>query len=64
MVQVYTLLQSHPHWAAVQAIYHRLSSHGYKAFLVGGCVRDALLGIEAHDLDIATDATQIGRAHV
>ena len=51
------LLHSHPHWGAVQAIYHRLFAHGYKAFLAGGCVRDALLGIPANDLDIATDAT-------
>lgn len=50
------LLQSHPQWSSVQAIYHRLQAHGYKAFLAGGCVRDALLGRPAHDLDIATDA--------
>lgn len=29
---------------------------GYKAYLVGGCVRDLLLGAEPHDFDIATDA--------
>lgn len=57
MNQVLTLLQSHPQWAAVQTIYHRLVDHGYRAFLAGGCVRDALLNIEANDLDIATDAT-------
>lgn len=51
------LLESHPHWPAVKAIYHKLDSHGYKAFLAGGCVRDALLGIPANDLDVATDAT-------
>ena len=57
MDQVRQLLQSHPHWPAVETIYHKLTAHGYKAFLAGGCVRDALLGIAAHDLDIATDAT-------
>ncbi|WP_374028717.1 CCA tRNA nucleotidyltransferase [Bdellovibrio bacteriovorus] len=57
MSQVQKLLESHPHWAAVEAIYHRLQAHGYKAFLAGGCVRDALLGIQANDLDLATDAT-------
>lgn len=57
MKQIHELLHSHPHWAAVQAIYHRLSAAGYKAFLAGGCVRDALLGLEANDLDIATSAT-------
>lgn len=35
----------------------RLQSAGYKAFLVGGCVRDMLLGIEPKDFDVATDAT-------
>ncbi len=57
MDQVRTILQSHPHWPAVEAIYHKLASKGYKAFLAGGCVRDALLGFKANDLDIATDAT-------
>lgn len=51
------LLHSHSQWPAVEAIYHRLQSRGYKAFLAGGCVRDALLGIVANDLDVATDAT-------
>lgn len=50
------LLHSHPHWSAVESIYHTLQAHGYKAFLAGGCVRDALLGIQANDLDVATDA--------
>ncbi|XGC82350.1 CCA tRNA nucleotidyltransferase [Bdellovibrio bacteriovorus] len=57
MSKVQELLESHPHWPAVKAIYHKLDSHGYKAFLAGGCVRDALLGIPANDLDVATDAT-------
>lgn len=30
---------------------------GYAAFLVGGCVRDAILGRPVHDWDIATSAT-------
>ncbi|WP_157865673.1 CCA tRNA nucleotidyltransferase [Bdellovibrio bacteriovorus] len=57
MNQVQSLLQSHPHWPAVESIYHRLQAHGYMAFLAGGCVRDALLGVQAHDLDLATNAT-------
>ncbi|WP_148278947.1 CCA tRNA nucleotidyltransferase [Bdellovibrio bacteriovorus] len=52
-----SLIESHPHWPAVESIYHKLQAHGYKAFLAGGCVRDALLGITANDLDLATDAT-------
>ncbi len=30
---------------------------GFEAVFAGGCVRDALLGLEAHDFDIATSAT-------
>jgi len=32
------------------------TSAGHELFLVGGCVRDALLGRTTHDLDLATDA--------
>ncbi len=35
----------------------RLMRHGYKAYLVGGSVRDLLLGKKPKDFDIATDAT-------
>ena len=34
-----------------------LQSHGYAAFIVGGAVRDLLLGGRPKDFDIATDAT-------
>ena len=34
----------------------RLRSSGHQAFLVGGCVRDLLLGAKPKDFDIATDA--------
>lgn len=34
-----------------------LERGGYEAWFVGGCVRDALIGREIHDVDIATDAT-------
>ncbi len=57
MSQVQDHLKSHPHWQAVESIYHTLESRGYKAFLAGGCVRDALMGNQANDLDVATDAT-------
>src|SRR5277367_6820636 len=33
-----------------------LREHGFQAWLVGGCVRDLLLGREPKDYDIATDA--------
>ncbi|MGZ3254741.1 MAG: polynucleotide adenylyltransferase PcnB, partial [Burkholderiaceae bacterium] len=34
-----------------------LQEAGFKAFLVGGAVRDLLLGIKPKDFDIATNAT-------
>ncbi len=34
----------------------RLREHGYRAYLVGGCVRDLLLGRPPRDFDVATDA--------
>jgi tRNA nucleotidyltransferase (CCA-adding enzyme) len=34
----------------------RLRSHGKRAWIVGGCVRDLLLGRSANDWDVATDA--------
>lgn len=34
----------------------RLKSEGHQAYLVGGCVRDMLLGREPRDYDVATDA--------
>lgn len=35
---------------------HRLRSFGHQAYLVGGCVRDLLLGREPKDFDVATSA--------
>jgi poly(A) polymerase len=35
----------------------RLRQHGHEAYLVGGCVRDLLIGREPKDFDIATSAT-------
>jgi putative nucleotidyltransferase with HDIG domain len=34
----------------------KLRSSGHQAYLVGGCVRDLLLGIHPKDFDVATDA--------
>lgn len=34
-----------------------LQEHGFQAVFAGGCVRDMLLGIDCHDIDIATSAT-------
>ncbi len=37
-------------------VTRRLQNAGYKAYVVGGAVRDLLLGIKPKDFDIATDA--------
>jgi len=42
--------------AVAGEIVARLQAAGFAAFWVGGCVRDFLLGREAQDFDIATDA--------
>jgi poly(A) polymerase len=34
-----------------------LKKSGYQAYLVGGCVRDLLVGIKAKDFDVSTNAT-------
>ena len=38
------------------AVLHLLEGAGYRAVLVGGCVRDSLLGLAPHDYDAATSA--------
>ena len=38
-------------------ILKEITSHGYKAYIVGGFVRDYILGIKSNDIDIATNAT-------
>lgn len=37
-------------------IINTLSEHGYKAYIVGGCVRDLIMDIPPHDWDICTNA--------
>ncbi len=37
-------------------VLYRLNEAGYQAYLVGGCIRDMLLGREPKDYDIATSA--------
>lgn len=41
----------------VQEILKQLKKHGFKGYIVGGCVRDAFLGRTPEDWDITTDAT-------
>lgn len=38
-------------------IVERLQRRGFTSYLVGGCVRDLILGIQPKDFDIATNAT-------
>jgi putative nucleotidyltransferase with HDIG domain len=42
--------------ALARAVIAKLRSAGHKAWLVGGCVRDILLGCQPKDFDVATDA--------
>jgi tRNA nucleotidyltransferase (CCA-adding enzyme) len=41
----------------VSSIVYTLEDAGFKAYLVGGCVRDALRGVVPKDWDVATNAT-------
>ncbi len=40
----------------ITSILEKLKKEGFSAYIVGGCVRDILLGEEPKDWDIATDA--------
>lgn len=42
--------------APAEEIIRKLNAHGYEAYVVGGCVRDMLLGREPGDWDITTSA--------
>ncbi|MFI4926013.1 MAG: polynucleotide adenylyltransferase PcnB, partial [Vicinamibacteria bacterium] len=42
---------------AARTVTRRLQDAGFKAFVVGGAVRDLMLGLKPKDFDIATDAT-------
>ena len=41
----------------VTAVLERLNAQGARAFVVGGCVRDSMLGLPVHDWDVATSAS-------
>ena len=40
-----------------QGIIEKLEKAGHSAYIVGGCVRDAVLGNAPHDYDLCTSAT-------
>lgn len=46
-----------PQWSQAHSICKILREQGHEALFAGGCVRDALLGRPAKDIDIATSAT-------
>ena len=48
--------RSEIHEGALKVLY-RLHKSGHQAYLVGGCIRDRLLGKNPKDFDVATDAT-------
>lgn len=47
---------SHPEFQAAIPILKKIEAAGYEAYFVGGCVRDTLLHLPIHDVDIATSA--------
>jgi poly(A) polymerase len=51
----HSISRAHISPQALKVLY-RLKDAGYQAFLVGGSVRDLLLGIQPKDFDVATDA--------
>lgn len=48
----------------IEYILRTLTESGYDAFLVGGCVRDSVMGRTAHDWDVATSASPSGVSSV
>lgn len=40
----------------INEILERMENNGYQAYIVGGCVRDSLMGLVPHDYDITTSA--------
>ncbi len=40
----------------VEEVIKKIEKEGYEAFLVGGCVRDVLRGVNPQDFDVATNA--------
>ncbi len=42
---------------AVLELLKKINSYGFKSYIIGGFVRDYLLGIKSNDIDVATNAT-------
>lgn len=52
----FKISQQHINAQAIE-VCRILNQHGHQAFIVGGCVRDLLLGVTPKDWDITTDAS-------
>lgn len=51
------VLEAHPGYQAAVAVIEQFYRAGHECLFVGGCVRDAIMGIVPGDLDMATSAT-------
>lgn len=49
-------MQNNKEWQAAFTVIKQLEDAGFEAVVVGGAVRDALLGRTVHDVDVATSA--------
>jgi len=60
MVRTYDItLPADTSWLAdadAQAVAHAIKAGGHRIYFVGGCVRNALLGLPDSDVDMSTDA--------
>jgi poly(A) polymerase len=54
---MYKKMMTNEMFRAGRELLVQLTDAGYEAYFVGGCVRDLLLGVEAKDVDIATNAS-------
>lgn len=50
------IMQNNKEWQAAYSVIEQLENAGFEAVIVGGAVRDAILGRAAHDVDVATNA--------
>lgn len=50
------IMQNNKEWQAAYSVIEQLENVGFEAVVVGGAVRDAILGRPAHDVDVATIA--------
>ena len=55
--QLEKIFQKNPHWNRVYFILEKCQKAGHQTVLVGGAVRDVLLGLAPKDFDIASSAS-------